>query len=126
MHWYKNKDVGYVIISEKPISPKNLQKDNLVEISKQEYEKREIWSLTDEWYEKLNPPQESMETITKNKIDYIRLLDDPKWLHMGYVPMPKTKFEIFRHHLLHGIMMNYPLGKVILYSIMNTSKKLVC
>lgn len=73
--------------------------------------------MTDEDYKRLNPPDAQM-MLTDNGM-YIKVLDDPKWLFMGWVPTPRTDFDWFIYHIMHGLLMRYPLWDVLVWSWRN-------
>lgn len=74
------------------------------------------WRLTDEQYDKLNPPPANFIVDEDTKKVYVEYLNNKKWLWMGYVPMPTTRIGWFLHHLIHGVWMKYPLWKVVLFA----------
>jgi len=68
---------------------------------------------------RLNPPVRSIITNKQDGKHYEELLNDPDWLSMGYIPQPQSTLGWFRHHLIHGMMMGYPLRSVIAFSILH-------
>ena len=66
-------------------------------------------------YAEYNPPDELICSC---------MWDVPKgWQPVGAVPQPTTRLGWFVHHLLHGLMMRYPLRSVLAYSLLNTKMK---
>lgn len=74
--------------------------------------------MTDADYERLNPP----DAILLGRRDglYLKMIDNPAWLHMGWVPTPKTRFGWFVYHAVHGLLMRYPLWDVLVWSWKNS------
>ena len=72
-------------------------------------------------YTKLNPPPLLVKYDEIRSIYFIEILDDPKWLPIGYIPTPKTHLGWFLYHLIHGLVMRYPVHKVLYYSLTNTA-----
>lgn len=68
-------------------------------------------------YERLNPPTESLEVDNEY---YDRIIDDPAWLWVGYIPTPRNRAAWFLYHVVHGLAMGYPVFKVLLYAACNT------
>ncbi|MEM7531082.1 MAG: hypothetical protein AAF639_02805 [Chloroflexota bacterium] len=56
----------------------------------------------------LNPPPE-LRTFTPKAHD--------DWVFVGYVPSPKTRLGWFVYHMIHGLLMRYPLRSVIAFSL---------
>lgn len=77
------------------------------------------WTLTDEESARLNPPP-SYFTVGDDEAVYERCLFHPDWLSVGYIPQPRTRLGWFVYHLLHGLVMRYPLRKVIGFALANT------
>jgi hypothetical protein len=44
-------------------------------------------------------------------------LDDKGWLLLGVAPYPRTRWQWFKHHILHGLLMDYPFWSVLKYAI---------
>lgn len=76
---------------------------------------KDKWFLGYEVYDELNPPYQPAHV--QNDGVYFKFIDDDKWLWVGYIPTPKTRFDWFMYNLIHGIWMKYPLWAVILYSL---------
>ncbi len=76
--------------------------------------------MTDADYERLNPPDAQMELLDDGV--YIKLLDDPAWLHMGWVPTPTTRLGWFVYHVIHGLLMRYPAWDVLVWSWKNSGE----
>ena len=72
------------------------------------------YHLTDDEADHLNAP--GYLAVYDNAL-YFKYIDDPAWLHVGYVPRPRSRFAWFVHHLVHGLVMRYPLHKVIGFAI---------
>jgi hypothetical protein len=41
---------------------------------------------------------------------------DPEWTMLGFAPTPHGPWVAFRHHVLHGLLMHYPLRRVLAWS----------
>jgi hypothetical protein len=85
-----------------------------------EKEMTKTWLLTDEQYNRLNPPPVSLVAGDDGK-PYAEIIDNPNWMWMGYIPTPKSRTGWFFHHIMHGLMMRYPFFKVLLYAISHTT-----
>jgi len=72
--------------------------------------------LTDGESDRFNPPPVEIVEDAETGESFVSLLDDPLWLHVGYIPMPRTRLSWFVYHLIHGVVMRYPIHKVIGYS----------
>lgn len=44
---------------------------------------------------------------------------DPDWLMLGFAPMPRTMWQAFRYHVLHGLLMGYRPARVLRWSWRN-------
>lgn len=53
------------------------------------------------------------------QVEYREVICNDEFLSLGVCPTPKNKKEQFKHDILHGLLMNYPIFKVIEYSIRN-------
>lgn len=71
--------------------------------------------MTDEEYANLNPPRQ--KPLMRADGLYFKTLDDPKWLPVGHIPMPRTRWEWFVHHLIHGLAMRYRFLPVLFYAV---------
>jgi hypothetical protein len=81
--------------------------------------KQHWWQLTDEEADRLNPP--ILNIIEGGDGDlYVQHLFHPDWQPVGHVPAPRTRLGWFLYHLIHGLVMRYPLHKVIGFALMNT------
>ena len=58
-----------------------------------------------------NPPLE-LAHVTPNLPD--------EWIEVGLVPKPTTRFGWFKYHLFHGLLMGYPVHRVIAFSLIHT------
>lgn len=56
-------------------------------------------------------------------LPYIQWYDNDGWVWMGYVPRPKTRLGWVVHHILHGVLMHYPLHKVLLYACLYSKEE---
>lgn len=63
------------------------------------------------------PPTEIFED--DDGMMLLRYFGSDEWLHVGYIPMPKTKLARFLYHLVHGLAMRYPLHKVLVFALTN-------
>lgn len=81
----------------------------------EEFGERKIWHLSQEQYDKLNPPDEEFRVVKEDL--WTKELDGQEWLRMGYIPTPRNYFEWLFYHFVHGVLMRYPLHKVILYCL---------
>ncbi len=75
--------------------------------------------MTPNDYERLMPPAVRVKWI--EGVYYIEQLDSEKWLHMGHVKRPRTKWGWFRYHVLHGLIMGFPVLSVVVYAWRNKS-----
>jgi hypothetical protein len=66
-------------------------------------------------YDRLNPPTVNHVFDDDGNI-YQQLIDDERWLNVGYIPTPTTRIGWLTYHLIHGLAMRYPLLSVISYS----------
>lgn len=71
------------------------------------------WQLTSEEADRLNPPVLDIVQDDDTGKLFQEYLADGRWLAMGYVPMPRNRFEWFLNSLYHGFAMRYPWWKVI-------------
>lgn len=71
--------------------------------------------MTDEEYDELNPPH--CKPLMRVDGLYFKTLDDPKWLPVGHIPMPRTRWQWFAYHMIHGLAMRYRFLPVLFYSI---------
>lgn len=78
--------------------------------------------LSDSDYDRLNPPPDEMILLDDGGMA-MRLLDDERWLHVGYVPTPRTRLGWFVHHVAHGLAMRYPWHKVLLWSLQESHRR---
>lgn len=53
----------------------------------------------------------------ENGTQWCEILDDDNWMHLGYCPMPKTRWQWFVYHIAHGLLMRYPLWKILPYAL---------
>jgi hypothetical protein len=51
-----------------------------------------------------------------NGEQWVKLLDDDNWLWLGHCPAPQTRWEWFVYHVAHGLLMRYPLHKILPYA----------
>lgn len=70
-------------------------------------------------YDRLNPPIVEHILGDDGSI-YQQLIDDKRWLNVGYIPTPTTKLGWLAYHIIHGLAMHYPLAAVISYSFRET------
>ena len=77
------------------------------------------FEMTPEEYHRLMPPPVRVKYI--EGVVYIEQLDSKKWLHMGHAKRPRTKYGWFKYHVLHGLMMGFPLLPVLWYAWRNRS-----
>ena len=78
------------------------------------------YHLTDDEADRLNAPNSSL--LVHDDALYFQYVDDPAWLHVGFVPRPTTRFGWFLHHLVHGIAMRYPFWKVIGFALFESEE----
>lgn len=45
--------------------------------------------------------------------------DDDRWLYLGIAPTPQTTWQTVRYHVLHGLIMRYPLLSVLRFAWRN-------
>ena len=77
------------------------------------------WELSDEDYDRLNSPPCHIRNDSEGAI-WEKWLEDDQWLRMGYVPTPTTRLGWFIYHIVHGLLMHYPLTAVLVWSWRNT------
>lgn len=89
--------------------------------------KRQWWMLTEEEVARLNPPIQ-VHVFDENDNEYESVVYHPDWQPVGYIPSPRTRFDWFLYHLIHGLAMRYPLHKVVGFAFANTkpSETIVC
>jgi len=71
--------------------------------------------MTEEEYESLNPP--ILMPLLRSDGLYFKVLQDERWLPVGYIPRPQTRRGWFLYHLAHGLAMRYRLLPVLAYSL---------
>lgn len=76
--------------------------------------------MAQEEYDKFNPPTLLVKYDKERDIDFIEILNDPRWTSVGYVPTPKGQLGWFIYHLIHGLVMRYPIHKVLYFALNNT------
>ena len=79
-----------------------------------------MFELTHEETDRLNPPPPRVVFDERKEAYFLEMLNDPRWLPVGYIPTPRSRLGWFAYHLVHGLVMQYPVWKVIGYSILNT------
>jgi hypothetical protein len=81
-----------------------------------------LYKLTDEEVARLNGPDQAnfRNYIFRNGKMFVHDIDDEDWLLLGVAPVPKTRLEIFVYHFCHGLLMHYPIIKVLLFSIISS------
>ena len=52
---------------------------------------------------------------------YEEVLNPREWLLVGHIPVPRSWLGWFVYHLIHGLWMRYPIHKVVLYSLFNST-----
>lgn len=63
-----------------------------------------------------NPRPLRVKFDPESQTFYEEMLQDPAWLRMGYVPAPASRLGWFLHHVIHGLLMRYPLTAVLRWS----------
>lgn len=86
--------------------------------------KKNRFTLSDSEYNKLNPPG-LIHKYIGGKL-FIEHIQDDKWINVGYIPTPKTRLGWFCYHLVHGLVMRYPVTKVLGYALANTDPNSNC
>lgn len=71
-------------------------------------------------YDRLNPPIFDHILGDDGRI-YQELLDDDRWLNVGYIPTPTTRLGWFVYHVVHGLAMRYPVASVLRYAWQNSN-----
>jgi hypothetical protein len=62
----------------------------------------------------LNPPGNTRRNVRIIRgEEWEKMLDDPNWIHAGYVPAPRTIFWVFVYHFCMGALMHYPLLSIL-------------
>lgn len=41
------------------------------------------------------------------------------WVFMGIAPLPRTTWQTIRYHILHGLIMQYPLWSILKFAWRN-------
>lgn len=77
------------------------------------------WQLTEDEIDRLNPPPEIFVPGNDGNL-YMLCSYHEGWLPVGNIPAPRTRFGWFMYHLIHGLVMRYPLWKVLGFAISNT------
>lgn len=74
--------------------------------------------LTDDEITALNPPHGDDVDIFEDETGqtWARWDIGEDWQPLGHAPVPRTRLGWFCHHLMHGLMMRYPLHKVFGWS----------
>lgn len=49
--------------------------------------------------------------------------ENPWWIHLGFAPTPKNKWERFWMDIHHGRLMRYPWASVVAFAIFNMKNK---
>lgn len=76
------------------------------------------WQLTDWEADNLNPPSDIELVMQGDDIErMVRYQQD--WLPMGHVQIPRTRLGWFVYHVAHGLLMRYPLHKVVGFALAN-------
>ena len=80
-----------------------------------------MFELTQEEIERLNPHPKQLTVIDGDSIiEYEELLCNDKWLAVGHIPLPHTRLGWLVWHIIHGLLMRYPVYKVIGYALTHT------
>lgn len=45
--------------------------------------------------------------------------DGPDWIFLGIAPTPQTTWQALLYHILHGLIMRYPIADVLRWSWRN-------
>ena len=69
-----------------------------------------------------NPPSREVLWKEDNQKRYEELVEHPDWIHIGMIPVPKSRLGWFVYNMLHGLAMRYPLRAVIAYSLLHVRK----
>lgn len=64
-----------------------------------------------------NPPAQTVKEFDGRM--WYQETNNNDWMNIGMVARPKTKWEWTRHHILHGLLMNYPLWTVLIFALFN-------
>lgn len=54
---------------------------------------------------------------------FLEQLPADEWMTLGHARRPQTRWQWFRYHVLHGLMMGYPFFSVIRYAQSNSKKE---
>jgi hypothetical protein len=78
------------------------------------------YNLNMDEIQRLNPrPRYRVQIVGDELVQFEEMLAG-KWLYVGHIPAPKTRLGWFMWHILHGLLMRYPLHKVIGYACTHT------
>lgn len=50
---------------------------------------------------------------------WVKIDPSDNWIQLGIAPRPRNEWQNFTHHICHGIIMQYPLLDVIVWSWKN-------
>lgn len=95
--------------------------------------RRQQWSirffrLTAAESDRLNPPTKvivirSDADTAEEYEEYEKLISDRRWIYLGYIPRPQSHLGWFLYHLIHGLLMRYPLYKILGFAVLNTNRR---
>lgn len=63
------------------------------------------------------PDYPVQETLIIDGEVYHRRDYHPDYFDIGIIPIPRTRWRVFLYHFCHGILMQYPLWDVLLFSL---------
>lgn len=81
------------------------------------------YDLTIEEIERLNPHPRHIVMANQDTGEIVileELLHDDKWLAVGHIPLPHTRLGWLVWHIIHGLLMKYPVHKVVGYALTHT------
>jgi hypothetical protein len=70
------------------------------------------WTPVDQ-YDHMPPTRLRIE----NGVQWQEVIDSDDWLYLGHCPTPLTRWQWFVYHIAHGLLMRYPLWKILPYAV---------
>ena len=69
----------------------------------------------------LNPPV--LDRLCHSAVWYEEVLEDDRWLQVGYIPTPRSRLGWFAYDVAHGLAMHYPVGRVLAYALFGHAQR---
>lgn len=74
---------------------------------------------------RLNPHPKQLTVVDGDSIiEYEELLCNDEWLAVGHIPLPHTRLGWLVWHIIHGLLMKYPVHKVVGYALTHTKMEI--